>query len=559
MSHSQAAAWPIGTGGFLRRLRGVAGNVRLTVIVCVVLICGSFASAALIQMRLDRAHALAQAQMFAQRRAQEIATDLSSSFERDAAIGAAFATAGTSAETSAALSEAGGAALKNIAVLDAYGGLHSEMTGAPRGLLPLSSETLAAARKGRTIIAARDGRSIALLFPVQGRIVAVQIDAALLLAPAAMSDVLLATPSGGILALGPGWSEIPGHAAAALDGTQASRIVRQHDGARLLSLQRVNGWPLVAGASLRVEDALGAWYSALPLYFFFILGPAFAGAALAVVFVRVFERQAKAWAAVKALRSTHPDEARLLVRLADAERRAVEAERAKARFVAHVSHELRTPLNAIIGFAEVIERSEFGAPGHPKYAEYARDIGAAGRELHAKIGAVLEYASSSAPREPPGTVPGTVDVGLVLRAVVNERRNSASERRLKLAVSAPESALVRGDDGTLSRILAHLLDNALAYTPSGGTVRVALGGDERGFVIGIRDTGLGFSAEEKSLAGRPFQRFPRPGSRGGMGLGMATAMALARRIDAAIRLSSLGGEGTLVELRLSAAPGQPLG
>jgi signal transduction histidine kinase len=54
-------------------------------------------------------------------------------------------------------------------------------------------------------------------------------------------------------------------------------------------------------------------------------------------------------------------------------------------------------------------------------------------------------------------------------------------------------------------------------------------------------------------AGEPFQRFPRAVSRGGMGMGLAIAMGLARRIGATVSLSSVPGDGTLALLRLSAA------
>ena len=542
---------------FPRRLRGLAGHVRLTVIVCLVLICGSFASAAMIQMRLDRAHALAQAAAFGERRAQEMATDLATQLDRYRATGAAFASAEASAETSAALSEAAGAALRNIAVLDANGRIVSEMRGAPQGLLPLAAGTLEQARGGRAIVALRDAGSIAILFAQENRIVAVQIDPRRLLSPAGMQDGILASPQGQLLALGASWKEAPAAAALALGAARTvSRIVELESESRLVSLQRVEGWPLSVGASVRVTDALGAWYGALPLYFFFILGPAFAGAALAVLFVRVFERQAKAWAAVKALRATRPDEARLLVRLADAERRAADAERAKTRFVSHVSHELRTPLNAIIGFAEAIAAGVYGTPGHPKYAEYAHDISMAGRELNAKLGSVLEFAAIAQPYELPKPFTGsqTVDAAQIARAKLEELAAAAHAHGVKLVVSIPDTAIVRADAAVLARILGHLLDNALAYTPKGGTVRLTLRTEApRSIVIGVRDTGTGFSSAERAKAGQPFLRFPRPGSPGGMGLGLATAMGLARRMGATLDLSSVPGEGTFAELRLAAA------
>src|ERR1700743_99478 len=77
----------------------------------------------------------------------------------------------------------------------------------------------------------------------------------------------------------------------------------------------VPGWPIVVRSAVDDDAALSAWTGSLPLYLFVILGPALTGAALAVVFVREFERRARASEAIRSLRSTRPVEARLLVRL----------------------------------------------------------------------------------------------------------------------------------------------------------------------------------------------------------------------------------------------------
>src|SRR5579871_2494927 len=538
----------------LRRFRGSSNRVRVTTIVCIVLICGSFASTGALQMRNDRERALSQAAEFGTRRAREMATDLAATLDHYCAIGTAFANAATSPETSAALAEAGGAALRNIVVLGDDGELRSEMLQAPGNLLPLDPQVLAAARHQRVAIASPDGKSLLLLSSAGQSLVLVQVDPQRLFREAGMADAALATPSGRLLALGSGWHEAPAPGLLALaQGNPGSRLAHLSGGTRLLSLAKLPGWPLTAIASHPVKDALGAWYGALPLYLFFILGPSVAGAALAVIFVRLFEKEARAAAALQSLRSTRPGEARLLVRLADAERRAAEAERAKSRFIAQVSHELRTPLNAIIGFAESIESGVFGTAGHPKYVEYARDIAEAGRELHAKIGSVLEFAALGQGHDHVQSDGGSmaVDVAEIARAKIAERAHSAQLRGLKLVLSAPDAAWARGDADTIARILAHLLDNALAYTPKGGSVRLEIRADAREVLVGVRDTGEGFSTGERLRAGEPFQRFPRQLARGGMGMGLAIAMGLARRIGATISLSSISGDGTLALLRLS--------
>jgi signal transduction histidine kinase len=536
-----------------RKLGTLLGNVRVVVIASVVLISGSFASAAIIQMRLDREHALAQAATLDILRAQSLAAELSSSLDRYAAIGQAFAGASLDAESTAALAEAGGAAMRNVAVLDSAGHLISEMKSAPHGLLPLSPGILAQAQAGAFIGPSADGRSFVMLLPANRRIVAIEVDPHVFLSP--LPDALIAMPSGRLLALGRNWDAVPDVSALALtDDAAAARIVEFPRDARLVSLARLSGWPLVAGSSVDVGRALDAWHGTLPLYLFIIIGPALAGAGLAAIFVREVERRMRAAKAVRALRSTRPEEARLLVRLADAERRAMHAERAKADFMAHMSHELRTPLNAIIGFAEVIETSLFGATGHPKYVEYARDIGRAGRQLHGRVGEILDFVDLDARKHEIATT--SVDLSRLARECLLAIQPEARHRGVRLLAALPKDVRALADDSAVRRIFASVLANAVQFTPKGGDVRMAVKRDKDFVLVTIRDTGLGFSEPEKEMAGESFRRFSRPGHSTGLGLGLAVATTLARRLGGTLRISSTQGEGTTVELRLPADTAQ---
>ena len=383
-----------------------------------------------------------EAASFDDERAQELALDLGGELNRYAAIGAAFTNAASSAETSAALSEAGGTALRNIAVLDLRGELQSELTSAAKGFLPLPPDTLDQALTGHAIAASRDGKSFAIVFNQGNHLVAVELDAKALMPSAGEREALLATLTGEVVALGSEWRALPSVEALSLDNqAHATREIEVADGRRIVALRRVEGWPLAVAASSRVGEALDAWYGSLPLYFFVIFGPALAGAGLAVIFVREFERRARTTEAVKNLRATKPEQARLLVRLADAERRAVESERARREFVGHMSHELRTPLNAIIGFSEVIERGVFGQ--HRKYSEYARDIGLAGRELHGKIGDILDFANLEGRKSAPISAP--IDIVPVVRQVVDEAIPAARAKGVRLSVSLPMVAEAAAD------------------------------------------------------------------------------------------------------------------
>jgi two-component system cell cycle sensor histidine kinase PleC len=273
-----------------------------------------------------------------------------------------------------------------------------------------------------------------------------------------------------------------------------------------------------------------------------------AAAWLAALLVGAFERHGKAARKVRALLSARPQEARLLVRLAHAERGAAEARRTKSEFIAHMSHELRTPLNAVIGFSDIIAHGFFGPAGHPKYAEYARDIGEAGRSLHARIGDILEFANIEAGRYPLRAQP--VDLAALAQECVAEQQGRAFSRRVALALGLCEPGMVSADALAVKRIFANLIANALAYTRQGGEVWLEVRFEEGAGVARLRDNGLGFSARERKKAGHAFQRFDREGAVTGAGLGLAIAVELARRMGGAMRLACRPGGGSVMELRL---------
>jgi len=308
-------------------------------------------------------------------------------------------------------------------------------------------------------------------------------------------------------------------------------------------------WPLTVTAAA-VAGAPSGWTHTLPLYALLVLAPAVAAAFLAVLLVGAFERQAKAARAIRALKSTRPVEAKLMVRLAHAERGAMEALRAKSEFMAHMSHELRTPLNAVIGFSDIIARDIYGEPGHPKYAEYARDIGAAGRALHGRIGDILDFANIEAGHYP--LTEDAVELAELTRACVEDHQGRAFSRRISLSLAFGEPGRVRADPRALTRILSNLLTNALSYTADGGIVRADVRFMDGAGIVTVSDSGGGFSDAERSRAGRPFTRFDRPGTVTGAGLGLAIAMELARRMGGAVRLSGQDGAsvGATMEVRL---------
>ncbi len=543
MAQAGVATGPFGaaSNAISRVARLAARHIRITVLVCVVLICGCFAAAGTLQMQIGRQHGLRQAAELELQRAREIAGGFGARLDRNATVARRFASGQLSAGDLNALLSAHASALRNVAIVDETGHVLRSINRPDFKMLPSALVSRAYASR----VAAGYGSMLLLAFPQNGNVTVAELDFDSLFPGAVLSHTAVTDANGAVLAKGTAWT------AVSLPGELASSDGAALSGGQMVSVASVPGWPLRIANTLDADEAVGAWYGPLPLYLFVILGPALAGAGLAVVFVREFERRARANDTLARLRGTSANDARLLIRLAEAERRASEAERAKSEFVAHVSHELRTPLNAIIGFSEIISHGFFGQPGHPKYIEYARDISAAGRELHGKIGDILEFANMEAERHPISL--SAVDLAAVASACADEMTGRAFSRRIELSVVATTDVSAMADARAVKRILSNLICNALNFTPDGGCVRVEIAESEKAVIARVQDTGRGFSEDEAKRAGEAFATFERVGSVTGLGLGLAIATVLAERMGGEMVLVRNQTVGTTAELRLRKA------
>jgi signal transduction histidine kinase len=113
-------------------------------------------------------------------------------------------------------------------------------------------------------------------------------------------------------------------------------------------------------------------------------------------------------------------------------------------------------------------------------------------------------------------------------------------------------AVVNGDGQALHRLLLVLLDNAIKYTPPGGSVRVSMAVEDSQATVTVRDTGIGIAAEDLPHIFERFYRSSKDRSRrtGGAGLGLAIAHWIAGRHGGAITVESVLGFGSTFVLRL---------
>jgi two-component system OmpR family sensor kinase len=209
------------------------------------------------------------------------------------------------------------------------------------------------------------------------------------------------------------------------------------------------------------------------------------------------------------------------------------------RFVADAAHELRTPLAAISLQVNNL-KSAIGADG--KVAQRIADLEAGSQRASTLVGQLLRLArfESTATAQPDRPVPL---LPLVMDSL--SRFSALAEHRsIDLGLNQETAPVVAGAEEEIRVLVDNLIDNAIRYTPAGGTVDVILRGPAGQPVLEVRDTGPGIP--EASLP-RVFERFFRAGAPEieGSGLGLSIAKAAADRNHIKLILTNRGDRSGL--------------
>ncbi|MBI2940968.1 MAG: response regulator [Chloroflexi bacterium] len=239
--------------------------------------------------------------------------------------------------------------------------------------------------------------------------------------------------------------------------------------------------------------------------------------------------------------------------LAEAYRRAEDAERAKAEFAANISHELRTPLNLITGFSEMMISAPENYGTLPLPREYRGDLHAIYRSaqyLLALTNDVLDLAQVEVQRL--ALVSEPTDLAEVVRDSVDIVREYVAAKQLDLCLQIEEGLPRMHLDGLRVRqVLLNLLTNAVRYTEHGRiSVAVARQGDE--VMVCVADTGRGISPEKMGKIFEHFQHVDERAAREHLstGLGLAISKRFIELHGGRLGVESTVGVGTTFQFTL---------
>ncbi len=258
----------------------------------------------------------------------------------------------------------------------------------------------------------------------------------------------------------------------------------------------------------------------------------------------------------------------LYQQLDDAYQRLQELDQLKSEFISIASHELRTPLSIVLGYALMLRDKSDG-----DYREYAQRVMEGGQRIKDIVDDMvslrhLETGEAQLRLEP-------CSVGELVSSAIAQAQNAAEEQRQNLEASIPEQPIIfQCDREKLLLILAHLLANAIKFTPKGGSIFVrasletdvppphALVVSQTGatqrldvthwVVLDVQDTGIGVAKQEQA---RIFERFYQVADsltrvHGGTGLGLAIVRELVSALGGLVWIVSQEQQGSTFTIAL---------
>lgn len=227
------------------------------------------------------------------------------------------------------------------------------------------------------------------------------------------------------------------------------------------------------------------------------------------------------------------------------------SEQIKNDFISSVSHELRTPLTAIKGWSETLA----GGYDPETFSKGMKVIAGETTRLERMVEELLDFSRIQSGRFTMQMA--TIDVIAELEDALLIYIDKAKKEHISLSYNEPEfMCAVVGDKNRLRQVFINIIDNAIKYTESGGSIEILVetrhNKTQSFVVISVADTGVGIAAEDLPKVKQKF--FKANNNKHGSGIGLAVADEIISMHGGTLEVESQLGAGTMVTITLPLAP-----
>jgi PAS domain S-box-containing protein len=238
--------------------------------------------------------------------------------------------------------------------------------------------------------------------------------------------------------------------------------------------------------------------------------------------------------------------------LREAKEKAEASNVLKTAFMNNISHEIRTPLNGILGFGQIIAYSNLAEAERLKYLEILQQ--STDRLIHT----ITDYMDISL------IVSGSLEVNKdsfdlhdFMEQMLSRIQNRCREKRLDIQLEQPAkdaSVKINSDRELLQKVMEHLLNNAIKFTPQGKII-FGYSRQDNGLTFYVKDTGIGISSEAMETIFEAFRQEDISTTRAyeGSGLGLSISKGIIQKLGGSIWLESEKEKGTTVHFYLPEA------
>ena len=223
-------------------------------------------------------------------------------------------------------------------------------------------------------------------------------------------------------------------------------------------------------------------------------------------------------------------------------------EKVRSEFVTNASHELRTPVTALKGFAETLLDGAMDNPIILK--QFLEIIYKEANRLDVLVNDILELSRIEQKQVPMHIE--RININQIAASCFQVVQQAASEKKIKLQLSAEKEVIFNGDKSRFEQILSNLIYNAVNYTDQDGSVEVLLEQTQDEVIIKVKDSGIGIPEEDLARIFERFYRVDKARSRnsGGTGLGLSIVRYLVKSLNGSIAVESKLGIGSTFTVRL---------
>jgi signal transduction histidine kinase len=225
--------------------------------------------------------------------------------------------------------------------------------------------------------------------------------------------------------------------------------------------------------------------------------------------------------------------------------RATEANEFKSQLIARISHELRTPLGALMGMSEMLHQNVYG-PLTPPQQDITHRIINNSQALQNVFAELLDQAQMESGqlrlKEEQFSTKALIQKVHSQCLLLAERKGLA----LEVDVHPDLPDVMIGDEERIEQILSNLVVNAIKFTRVGHVFICARKEDDTHWLIQVKDTGIGISAEAQAYIFEPFRRADETTRRefGGVGLGLSIVQQLVTAMNGTVNVESEMGQGS---------------